>query len=79
MRRKIAKRLRRELLRKGCEIESEHFVKETGWFRKDCGYSLRYKDQNGYSCLTLGFDMLDAYRLALWGLKYHPEEPQFAE
>lgn len=75
MREKIAKRLRRELLRKGCVIESEHFVKEAGCFRKDCGYCLRYRDLNGYRCLTLGFDMLDAYRLALWGLKQHPKHP----
>lgn len=79
MRKKIAKRLRRELLRCGCVIKKEQFVKEPGWYRRDCGYSIEFIEPDGAECLTLGFDMLDAYRLVLWGLKCHPEEPRFVE
>ncbi len=44
-------------------------MKEPGWYRKDCGYSIEFIEPDGAECLTLGFDMLDAYRLALWGIK----------
>jgi hypothetical protein len=63
MRRKIAKALRRELIHSGAVFEHEHFIRERGWERKDCGYGfvMKYADTIYYIC---GDDELKAYHLA---------------
>ena len=69
MRKKIAKRLRRQLLRAGCTIKREEFISEPGWRRKDCGVSIEFSTPDGWTVTSLGFDSLEAYRLALWCLE----------
>ena len=64
MRRKIAKRLRRQCLREGLEILEEGFVKEPGWKRKDCGYAAVFK-YRGWEIHSCAFDMLEVYRWML--------------
>lgn len=61
MRRKIAKRKRREALRRGASIVYERFNQEPGWRRKDCGYAVEFL-YNGYRCLSLDDDILSAYQ-----------------
>lgn len=61
MRRKIAKRKRREALRRGASISYEQFRRETGWRRKDCGYVVEFL-YNGHRCLCLDDDILGAYQ-----------------
>lgn len=71
MRAKIAKKLRRDALRKGAVIiqEGMTFTKQEmrkyNYTRKDNGYavSVVYKNWKIHSC---GRDMLDAYRSLLW-------------
>ena len=64
MRRKIAKRLRRQCLREGLEILKEGFCKEPGWRRKDCGYAAVFK-YRGWEIRACAFDMLEVYRWML--------------
>ncbi len=73
MRKKIAKRKRRALLRAGCKITKEKMVKEPGWPRKQCGYWLNFEDKDGMKCSCGGFDMLETFGLALWMLEIGPE------
>lgn len=71
MRAKIAKKLRRDALRKGAVIiqEGMTFTKQEmrkyNYTRKDNGYvvSVVYKNWKIHSC---GHDMLDAYHSLLW-------------
>ena len=67
MRKKIAKRLRREAMRKGAVIIYEHYVREPGWKKKDCGYSVTAK-YKGWEVLVPERDMLEAYRTLLWAV-----------
>lgn len=62
MRKKIAKRLRRQCLRGGMEIIKEEFIREPGWKRKDCGVCVEVK-YHGWTIAALGFDWLEAYRM----------------
>lgn len=64
MRRKIAKRKRRELLRRGAKISRECWIKEPWWKRKDIGYNVEFV-YNGWKVMSCGDDELMAYRLAL--------------
>ena len=68
MRRKIAKRKRRECIRMGASIQHEGWVKEHGWKRKNIGYSVR-ATYDGWTYISAGDDELEAYNLLLWGLK----------
>ena len=61
MRRKIAKRLRRECLRNGIQITKEAFIREPGWKRKDCGYEINFI-YRGWKVWCIGFDSLVAWR-----------------
>lgn len=71
MRAKIAKKLRRDALRKGAVIirEGMTFTKQElrkhSYTRKDNGYtiSVEYRNWKLHSC---GRDMLDAYRSLTW-------------
>ena len=69
MRRKIAKRKRKELRKLGCTFSKEEFIREPGWRRKDCGYSVtvHYKD---LVLVTVGDDELECYSIALDEVKY---------
>lgn len=64
MRRKIAKRLKKKLEGLGCKIEKVEFVKEPGWKRKDCGYSISIK-YKGWTVVCIGHDELICYRIML--------------
>lgn len=41
MRRKIAKRIKKQLKKLGCTIYDEHLIREPGWKRKQCGFLLK--------------------------------------
>lgn len=60
MRRKIAKRRRKELLAKGVFIVSEYWIREPGWKRKDIGYGIRFKYKE-HEVSLCEFDELEAY------------------
>lgn len=64
MRKKIARRKRRELLKLGCTIGKIEYEREPGWKRSDCGYSITvyYK---GWKICCIGFDELVCYKMAL--------------
>ena len=64
MSRKIAKRLKKQLIKLGCTIEKVEFCKEPGWKRKDCGYciTINYK---GWHNACIGYDELVCYRMML--------------
>ena len=74
MRRKIAKRLRREILGLGGVIEKEEKLGERGAPSKDRGYSAKIK-YNGWSIGAVGKDELEAYRLGLECMKIDCAEP----
>lgn len=63
MRRKIAKKRRKILLRCGAKITNEHWIK-CSWIRKQCGYSVDF-NYKGYNFMCAGFDELDTYKMAL--------------
>lgn len=65
MRRKIAKRLRRECMRDGIQITKEAFIREPGWKRKDCGYEINFV-YRGWKVWCCGHDILQAWRDAKW-------------
>lgn len=65
MRRKIAKRLRRECMRNGIQITKEAFICEPGWKRKDCGYEINFV-YRGWKVWCCGHDILQAWRDAKW-------------
>ena len=79
MRRKIAMRWRRQVLRRGAEILSEgmvfskHELRENGYVRKDNGYQVkaRYK-RNTYS--VADDYILKCYKLLSWCMDVEDEE-----
>lgn len=60
MRKKIAKRRRKELLRRGVTILAERYVAEPGWKKYECGYGLEF-EYAGHRCVASGRDRLEAY------------------
>ena len=64
MRRKIAKRKRKDIYSMKGAILEECWIRKKDWKRKDCGYSVtvHYK---GRTVDCGGHDELDAYKLAL--------------
>lgn len=64
MRRKIAKRIKKQLRDLGCDIRDPHFIREPGWKRKDCGFAAEIIFKNCRIC-SVGFDELDCYKMAL--------------
>lgn len=79
MRKKIAMRWRRQVLRRGAEILSEGMVfskrelSENGYVRKDNGYQVkvRYK-RNTYS--VADDDILKCYKMLSWCMDVEDEE-----
>lgn len=63
MRKRIARRVRKNLLRDGAQIKSIEYVSEPGWKRKQCGYCVIVV-YDSKECWCLGWDLLAAYRLA---------------
>lgn len=79
MRKRIAMRWRREVLRRGGVIVSEGMVfskkqlRENGYTRRDNGYQIKMKyKRNSYSIAD--DDMLKAYKLAIWCMDVEDEE-----
>ena len=64
MRRKIAKRLRRECRRMGVEILSERYTAGDSGKRKDSCVSVTAM-YDGWRIVSIGEDSLDAYRMLL--------------
>ena len=76
MRAKIAKRLRKECLRRGAEIKKEYAVKEPGWKRKDCGVTVEVRcGEADFVCCAR--DYLQAYRRLLENIKWMDENPEW--
>ena len=85
MRRKIAKRLRRECLRLGGEIVEEGWIAEDGEYvkkmRLKMGVSVKEKayatkvKYNGWTICSADYDELGAYRVALDCMKIDCAEP----
>ena len=73
MRKKIAKRKRREILKRGAVISNAHFVKEPGWRRKDCGYTADIS-YLGWNIGSNGFDMLECWQAGLECMDFVEEE-----
>ena len=73
MRRKIARRVRKQIIRAGAKIKKEHWVKEPGWKRKDCGYSVDI-EYCGWKIFACGFDKLETYRDLLWAINCQLED-----
>ena len=73
MRQKIAKRKRREILKRGAVISNAHFVKEPGWKRKDCGYTADIS-YLGWTILSNGFDVLECWQAGLESMDFVEEE-----
>lgn len=74
MRRKIAKRCRREILRAGGVITEEKWIREPGWQRKDCGFGTKVIC-NGWNICSIGKDELESYKMALDCVKHDCDEP----
>lgn len=73
MRRKIAKRLKRDILRRGAVISNAHFIKDPGWRRKDCGYAADIS-YLGWKIGSNGFDMLECWQAGLECMDWTEEE-----
>lgn len=73
MRRKIAKRRRRDILTLGGVFEKEEWCGEKSLPRKERGY-VAHVQYKGWRILSAGDDELDAYQLALWCMKYPKDE-----
>ena len=73
MRKKIAKRKRKEILKRGATISNAYFIKDPGWRRKDCGYTadIAYL---GWKIGSCGFDMLECYQAGLECMDWTEEE-----
>ena len=71
MRKKIAKRRRRECLRRGVEVEYvHHYPKERG-----CAISAKYKSRDGKSnILALADDELEAWQMIRDAMDFYDEE-----
>ena len=69
MRRKIAKRKKKELVTLGGFNIREKYISEPGWRKKDCGWKIKYDycepDGNVWKYTVLGKDLLECYKLAL--------------
>jgi len=75
MRAKIAKRLRKECLRRGVEIKKEYASKGPAWERKECGVSVEAKyGETEIKCVAR--DYLQAYRWLLEDIKWMDEHPE---
>ena len=74
MRRKIARRKRKEILKKGAEIVSEYWVTEPDWKRKDRGFVV-VVNYCGWNIHAPGYDELAAYKSALECFPSCEEEP----
>lgn len=69
MRRKYARKKRRELLSLGAEILENGWIKEPDWERKQIGYGVRFRyNDHIYHCS--GDDELEAYNIALYCARY---------
>ena len=73
MRRKIAKRLRREVLRMGAVIKEERWAEPKNVPRKENGYALRVV-YRGWKIFSAGDDELESYRMVLDVMKHDCEE-----
>ena len=69
MRRKIAKRKKKELISLGAFNIHEKYVSEPEWRKKDCGWAVKYEycqpGGNVWKYTVLGKDLLECYKLAL--------------
>lgn len=69
MRRKIAKRKKKELIALGAFNICENYISEPGWQKKDCGWAIEYEycqpGDNVWKYTVLGKDLLECYKLAL--------------
>ena len=74
MRRKIAKRKRKEILQKGAEIVSEYWVREPEGKRKDCCFVVEI-NYCGWNIHAPECDELAAYKAALECFPSCEEEP----
>lgn len=75
MRRKIAKRVRREILRRGVTIAREGWIYPDGSrSRKDRGFVV-VVECNGWKIHSVDDDELGAYKMALDCVKYDCDEP----
>ena len=68
MRRKIAKRRRRDILALGGVFEKEEWYGPKTMSRKENGYAAHVRYER-YRILATGEDELEAYQLALWCMK----------
>ena len=68
MRKKIAKRRRRDILRQGWEITKEEWVRYDD-NQKDDRFCVTVSGQ-GYFILGAGLDPLDAYQSVLWCIRH---------
>ena len=73
MRRKIAKRRRRDILALGGVIEKEEWYGPKTMPRKEKGYSVHVRHKE-WTIFAAGEDELDAYQLAIWCMKYPKDE-----
>ena len=62
MRKKIAKRIRRQCIKGGMKIIREEFISEPGWKRKDCGMEV-VAEFHGWKIVACGKDLLESYRM----------------
>lgn len=74
MRRKIARRIKKQLRGLGCEIRDPHFIKESGLERKQCGFAAEIIFKNICIC-SIGHDELVCYRMALEDVLEEIREP----
>lgn len=72
MRRKIAKRLRREILRLGATIEEEEWLGDKKEPRKERGFAVTVKYKGGTIC-SPDYDELEAYRITLYCIRHWDE------
>lgn len=75
MRRKIAKRKRREILRKGGEIVREEWLRAHTGRRKDDGFAVEV-NYLGWNCFSADEDELSAYGGILECFPVCEEEPR---
>lgn len=73
MRRKIAKRKRRDILQRAT-IVKEEWIREPGWRRKDCAYVVEARCC-GWKIFSPGYDELEAYKGLLFCIEACEEKP----
>ena len=69
MREKIARRIRRELIRRGVVFGRESFYRPRGEKRKECGMTVR-AEINGWKISAIAHDRLEAYKMLLEDLEW---------